>query len=469
VISSLSLFCIYILPIYADDQFVMDRNLRLELVTDGLNFPTGLAFLGQDDILVLEKEGKVQRIVNNRILQDPALDLTSFINSTRERGLLGIAIFDGNSNNHYDLSGKNNIYLYYTENIFKRQHVTSDCTLEKCSPNDLVVNSLYKYKFKDGKLVNPKLLLSVPLDKKLSLQHIGGVITIGPDNNIYISTGDGNLCRKPETCKTSIKDGLLNSQSVNMENGNTPLGSGGILYLKVDNSSNTYKPILGDEYPLGLYYAYGIRNSFGLDFDPITGYLWDTENGPFYGDEINLVEPGFNSGWPKKQGIWSITDYSQIAVDPPIGEKRGYHIPTESRLEGDYSKLFDFNGKGKYSDPEFTWNDPVGVTSIEFLNSDKLGKQYENDMFVATHNDGFVYHFDLDEKRKNLLLQEKLEDKVADNNKELKNNIFAKDLSAITDLETGPDGFLYILSSIEGKIWRIVPSGTTTTPHHDEK
>ena len=50
------------------------------------------------------------------------------------------------------------------------------------------------------------------------------------------------------------------------------------------------------------YYAYGIRNSFGMDFDPVTGNLWDTENGPSYGDEINLVEPGFNSGWQVVQG-----------------------------------------------------------------------------------------------------------------------------------------------------------------------
>jgi glucose/arabinose dehydrogenase len=46
-----------------------------------------------------------------------------------------------------------------------------------------------------------------------------------------------------------------------------------------------------DNHPLNMYYAYGIRNSFGLDFDPLTGNLWDTENGPEYGDEINLVEP----------------------------------------------------------------------------------------------------------------------------------------------------------------------------------
>ena len=54
--------------------------------------------------------------------------------------------------------------------------------------------------------------------------------------------------------------------------------------------------ILGDETPLNLYYAYGVRNSFGINFDPITGNLWHTENGPGEGDEINFVESGFNSG-----------------------------------------------------------------------------------------------------------------------------------------------------------------------------
>ena len=61
---------------------------------------------------------------------------------------------------------------------------------------------------------------------------------------------------------------------------------------------------------LACHYAYGIRNSFGIDFDPITGTLWDTENGPICGDELNLVEPGFNSGWDKVQGM-SETDQEQ--------------------------------------------------------------------------------------------------------------------------------------------------------------
>ena len=80
-------------------------------------------------------------------------------------------------------------------------------------------------------------------------------------------------------------------------------GRSGILRINQDGKP-VGEGILGSTFPLNLYYAYGIRNSFGFDWDPLTGKLWDTENGPHYGDEINLVEPGFNSGWVKVQGVW---------------------------------------------------------------------------------------------------------------------------------------------------------------------
>jgi hypothetical protein len=87
----------------------------------------------------------------------------------------------------------------------------------------------------------------------------------------------------------------------------------------------------------------------------MTGILWDTENGPDYGDEINLVKPGFNSGWEKVQGFWE-----------PKND-------TEGNVFYDTKEIVNFNGKGKYSPPEFV-SYTVGLTDITFLNSDKLGK-----------------------------------------------------------------------------------------------
>ena len=90
-----------------------------------------------------------------------------------------------------------------------------------------------------------------------------------------------------------------NTLTQNAADGIPPNGSGGILRITQNGDVVHDDGILGDTYPLSLYYAYGIRNSFGSGFDPVTGNIWDTENGPNYGDEINLVKPGFNSGWKK--------------------------------------------------------------------------------------------------------------------------------------------------------------------------
>ena len=79
-------------------------------------------------------------------------------------------------------------------------------------------------------------------------------------------------------------------------NGSEPDGRAGIIRFNQDGKP-LRSGIIGSAPILNMYYAYGIKNIFGFDFDPVTGKMWDTENGPTFGDEINLVEPGFNSGW----------------------------------------------------------------------------------------------------------------------------------------------------------------------------
>jgi glucose/arabinose dehydrogenase len=178
-----------------------------------------------------------------------------------------------------------------------------------------------------------------------------------------------------------------------------------------------------------------------MDFDPLTGKLWDLEDGPKFGDEINLIEPGFNSGWRKVQGIWKVL--------PKVNESPGDLAPEKP------DNLVDFDGRGKHSSPEFTWNTSVGPTTLKFLSTDKLGKQYENDMLVADEHNQRIYHFELNQNRTALSLQGPLIDKVADSDKELDNVIFAGGFGLITDLEIGPDGYLYFVVFDEGKIYRI--------------
>jgi glucose/arabinose dehydrogenase len=394
---------------------INDFNLKLETVGRGLVLPTQMAFVGPDDILVLQKDnGIVKRIVNGVTLNEPVLDVN--VATAYERGLLGIAI----AKNHNETATNPHVFLYYTES---KQDGNDKCSSTgTCSKETQPLgNRLYRYELVNNKLVNPKLLLDLPAAPGAA--HNGGAMLIGPDNNIYVPIGE-------------VSD--LNGQVSNHKKGAPPDGRGGI--LRVTQDGQPVDGILGDSIPLSVYYAYGIRNSFGIDFDPVSGKLWDTEDGPGFGDEVNFVEPGFNSGWSRVQGIWERENYygGPVAPDKPDG-------------------LVDFGGRGKYSPPEFTWNETIGITAIKFLGSDKLGKDYQNDIFVGDINNGNLYHFNLSNDRDQLLLDGPLKDRVANNRDEFQKVILGQGFNGITDIEVGPDGYLYILSFGNGEIYRIVP------------
>jgi glucose/arabinose dehydrogenase len=452
---------------------INDPNLEAVLVAEGLKRPTSMAFLGQNDFLVLEKNtGIVKRIVNGTILSQPVLDVA--VANEKERGMLGIAVQSGHIQNDSNTWNKNDsknitdstyVFIYYTES--SGIDGNDDCPLinyckEGTQPKG---NRLYRYLLDEGKgkLVNPELLLDLPATP--GSDHVGGSITIGPYGNIYLSTGDGHSCSYG-SCDKGIKNTVLNSKSANEHDGIEPNGRGGIIRITQDGLpvfENGKTGILGEDEPVNKYYAYGIRNSFGIDFDPLTGLLWDTENGPAFGDEINIVRPGFNSGWSKLQGQWPITNYTLLLPQGLVPPYRGYFENNQNQssqlTDIDQEKLVNFGGKGEYSDPEFIWNMTVGVTALKFLNSDKLGKTYENDMFVGDYSLGRLYHFDLDADRTKLTLRGAIADKIAESSvrEDLKQIIFGEGFDAVTDIEVGPDGYLYVVSHKDGKIFKIVP------------
>ena len=422
------------------DPIIKDPTLKAELVTEGLKHPTSMAFLGPQDILVLEKDnGTVRRITDGKLLKNPLLSVN--VTKFKENGMLGIAI----ENDHQ--VGANNIikstengstikYVFLSYTQYSGKEGNNECHYNNyCKEGTKPESSrLYRYQIDNNKLVNAKLLLDLPATQG---SHLGGVIVVGPDNNIYVATGDGNSCGYGK-CDKGINNTRLNSQSANVRTGIPPTGRGGILRI-TEEGEVVGQGILGKKYPLNLYYAYGIRNIFGLDFDPVSGKLWDTENGPAFGDEINLVESGFNSGWLKIQGMWSISNntllLSQGLVPPYKGYMTGDSDGFDSSSHAYEKNLVNFHGKGRYSDPEFVWNITVAPTALKFLNSDKLGKQYENDLFVGDMNRGRIYHFDLNKNRTALVLNGSLADKVAgsSDNKALKGIVFGQKFSGISD------------------------------------
>jgi glucose/arabinose dehydrogenase len=440
-------------PLSAENITIYDPNLKIELVTSGLDFPTTMAFLGPDDFLILEKNtGNVKRFVNGTLIEKPLLHVSASIKD--ERGLLGIAISEKNKNNYYnnallvqnkDIS--HNVFLYYI--VCKDMVKNTGCE-----------NRIYRYDLdnKNNVLINPKFLVGVPSFPDPS--HIGGIIDIGPDNNLYVTVGN---------FQNTIPSVIYKTPTQNYADGEPIDGRAGILRLTQDgypvlNADDT--GIIGNKYPLNAYYAYGIRNSFGIDFDPITGKLWDTENGPQFGDEINMVEPGFNSGADIVYGIWEADEFGDM-----LKNKNGKSVPVGNNPPN----LVDFKGKGHYNPPEFIWGKTIAPTALLFLDSDKLGSAYQNDIFVGSADGGRVFHFDLNDKRDGFVLKGNLTDKIAIDKTEFADILFAEGFSIITDVKQGPDGYPYIVSGLKqsktakfGAVFRIVPSGNTTTTNNDK-
>jgi aldose sugar dehydrogenase len=405
---------------------LIDPNLKAEVVFKGLEVPTSMAFLGPNDILVLEKnKGTVDRIVDGQMIKQPLLHVK--VATEVEHGMLGIAVAGVNKggsvattsnaekskDNTKDEPGSASVFLYYTQGNRNEEQ-----------------NKLYRYELANNQLTNPKLLLTLPaVSPDLSGEnnnHNGGKLVIGPDNNIYTVIGDV---------------GGREGQAQNVNDGDALDGTSGILRITQDGAS-VGNGIFGSDEPASLYYAYGIRNSFGMDFDPVTHKLWDTENGPTFGDEVNLVNPGFNSGWSQVIGIWK------------AGANPGSVIGTDNNSPP--KNLVSFGGKGVYRTPEFTWLPTIGPTALKFLDSARLGSQYQNDMFVGDVNTGNLYYFKLNQNRDGLVLNGAVADKVANSLDELNSVIFGKGFGTITDLQVGPDGYLYVLT-VGGTIYRIVP------------
>ena len=385
---------------------VFDSILKVEEVVGGLKSPTTMAFLENDDFLVLEKDkGTVMHVINGQVLDEPLLDVD--VANSVERGMCGIAVFKNGT--------KTYVFLYFTE-------------IGGNDGNDRkglapIGNRLYRYEFVDNKLVNPKLLMNLPATP--GPRHNGGAIEIGPDGNLYIPVGD---------IDGSFKKEFQHTQTQNFGKGKVADGRSGILRITQDGKP-VGEGILGDSMPLRLYYAYGIRNSFGLDFDPVTGFLWETENGPQDGDEINLVEAGFNSGWNEIYGF------------------------STSQKASDINELVTFGNRGHYEEPKLVWTHSTGLTSIVFLDSHKLGDEYRNDIFVGSVHNGHIYHFKLNNERSDLALPEALANRYVQTpiNIGAEEVVFANGLGGVTDITVGPDGYLYVVSIDQGKIFRILP------------
>jgi glucose/arabinose dehydrogenase len=467
----------------AQAQSLVDPSLSVSTVASGLNQPIAMAFIGPDDILVTEKaSGQVKRVTAG-VVTGVVLDLA--VNSNSERGLLGMAL-------HPQFPGTPYVYLYNTESTTGTDtNVAADVPLLGNRVDRFVWNgttlTFDKNIIKLRAFQNDRNNVANPNLPVLRGNHNGGVLRFGPDGKLYIIIGDNG--RRGWT-----QNNLAGPVPDDDFGGPAPDDAhltGVILRLNDDGSTPSDNPFhesgeqlgkriggtLGEQVGANLrrIFAYGVRNSFGMTFDPKKGGLWTTENSGRAFDEINFVERGFNGGWVNVMGpIKRVAEYKQIEIDAgfgangPTGLQQMRFLPT--RLADSHhearARLFDVPG-AHFRDPEFSWKYVVPPAALGFIDGDGLGEAYDGDLIVGSAvaraaNPGHLYRFRLNGGRNRFAFDDdRLKDKVADNLAlddfvtESESLLFGTNFGIVTDIHTGPDGALYLVGPSSGEIRKI--------------
>jgi aldose sugar dehydrogenase len=472
-IQSLLIGVVYYKPIFAQDESpqMLHPLLDVKPVVSGLSSPTTMAFLGLDDFLILEKTtGRVIRVTGGEI-QGPVLDMA--VNFASERGLLGIAL-------HPEFPANPGVYLYWTEST------TGDDT-NVLSNTPLLGNRVDRFTWNGSVLIFDHNILRIRAIQQDAGQqergnHNGGVLTFGMDGKLYVFIGDvgrrGHLqnlpCGPTETCPGPT---VPDDQFGGPEPDNAHL-AGVILRLNDDGSTPDDNPFfvvgaeIGGEAGANIQkvFSYGHRNSFGMAIDPVAGNLWLQENADDAFSELNRIAPGMNGGWIQLMGpVERVAQFKEIETTFGGRNLQQIRWPPENLAdtpEEAHERLFMLPG-AQYQDPELSWVWEVAPGGMGFVEGDMFGSRFFGDLFMgaATSNleGGYLFRYKLTANRMNIAFDDpRLEDKVADNTArhditESESLLIGRNFGIVTDIKTGPDGNLYVVSLTRGAVYEIYP------------
>lgn len=334
-------------------------GLQAVVVQDGFDFPVSVAFAPDGRMFVTEKAGRIMVVERGT----PRVWATVDASTGGEQGLLGMAI-------HPNFATTPWVYVYYTDDANGTNRVVRFADAAGSGANmELVFDGIPRATF-----------------------HNGGVLAFGRDGTLFVTTGDAGV---PDS-----------AQDPNA-------WSGKVLRLRDDGSVPADNPS-----PASPVYTLGHRNVFGLAVDPETGRAWITENGPTRHDEVNVLDPGRNYGWPAVTG---------------------------------------FAGRAEFADPAFAFETPLpALTQATFLESSAYGEENRHALFFGGWNNGIVYRAVLSEDRRGVALVEAVHEQSG---------------WGILDAETGPDGRLYVSAAARtggGAVFaleRLPPVGSSGEGH----
>lgn len=345
------------------DPAAAGSGIGVATLKSGLDGPAAFTFTPKGRIYYLERGTGEVRVLNPSTGSDRRFFRIPGVNGDGERGALGIAL-------HPRWPSAPFVYVYATRRTGGR-----------------VRNQIVRIRMRDNHGAGFKVLLSTPASA--SPYHNGGRILFGPDGKLYAIVGDGHDSANAQDRTKNLR--------------------GKILRMTATGAVPSDNPVPGSR-----IWAYGIRNSFGLTFDPRTGRLWETENGPSCNDEINLILPGGNFGWGPRENCGSGTSPGNTNNSGP---------------------------KPRFG-PKSWFVSTIGITGSAFCNGCGLPAGYDGELFFGSVVGGQLRVVGLNAGR----------DDVAGSPAIVLDSLG----NAIYSMEAAPNGTIYFSDS--GAIYRLTPA-----------
>ena len=370
---------------------VQGGKIRVVTIASGLVHPWSLAFLSDGKTLLVAEAGRIRMIRDGALLPDAVYTVPAGTSKENNDKLSWIAV--------HPQFAKNKL-VYWSHPISGERGTTLAISRGRV----------------DGAKVGKAEQIFVA-DAWETSGNMGGKILFGPDDKLYVTVGD-----RDRLCCTGTEDNSLRLKAQDLGN-----DVGKTLRLNDDGSIPKDNPFVGKPGAKPEIYTYGHRNGYGLAFNPETGVLWQAEIGPMGGDEVNILQPGHNYGWPLVS----------------MGRNYTGSLPSDHPYHQD-----------GMDDPRMFWVPAISPSSLAFYTGDRFPR-WKNSMLVGSLTQRNLQRVAFGqpsqaERREPVLRQLELR---------------------IRDVQQGPDGFIYVATerttggtAADGAVLRLEPGEDATPP-----